>query len=252
MVELYNCNCIDFMKLCFDTGIKFDYIITSPPYNMNVKACKGGKFVSRVNSNQETNFSRKYENYTDDMQPEDYYEFIDKFIDYALHISRLTFFNIQMVSWNKKSLFKLLGKYCDKIKEVIIWDKINAQPAMQNGVMNSQYEFIIVFDNELAQFRNFIGCGFDRGTETNLWRIKTTKNKYNKAAFPEELIIRVLRDFTKEGETIFDPFMGSGTCGIVSLNMKRNFIGCELDENMFNIAKERIKQTEIKQKSRLF
>lgn len=43
------------------------------------------------------------------------------------------------------------------------------------------------------------------------------------------------------GDTIYDPFMGSGTTGVVCKELSRNFIGSELDSNYFNIAIERIK-----------
>lgn len=75
---------------------------------------------------------------------------------------------------------------------------------------------------------------------------------YNKASFPEELVLRIIKDFTKEGETIFDPFMWSGTTGIVCAKMNRNFVGCELDTDMFEIAKQRIENKEKISKLRLF
>lgn len=61
-----------------------------------------------------------------------------------------------------------------------------------------------------------------------------------KAGFPTALIEKILVNFTNENDIILDPFMGSGTCGIVCKEMNRNFIGIELNKNMFKIAKERI------------
>jgi len=46
---------------------------------------------------------------------------------------------------------------------------------------------------------------------------------------------------SKEGETILDPFMGSGTIGIACKMLNRNFIGIEMDKDYFQIAKDRIK-----------
>ena len=47
-------------------------------------------------------------------------------------------------------------------------------------------------------------------------------------------------NITNEFDLILDPFMGSGSTGVACLNTNRNFIGIELDDNYFNIAKERI------------
>jgi site-specific DNA-methyltransferase (adenine-specific) len=45
---------------------------------------------------------------------------------------------------------------------------------------------------------------------------------------------------TQPGETIFDPFMGSGTTGVACMQLGRNFIGCEIDPGYFAIAQKRI------------
>lgn len=54
---------------------------------------------------------------------------------------------------------------------------------------------------------------------------------------------------TKEGDVVFDPFMGSGTTGVAALGLSRKFIGIELDEKYFKIAEKRIMET--KKQSRL-
>ena len=46
--------------------------------------------------------------------------------------------------------------------------------------------------------------------------------------------------FTKEGHSVIDPFMGSGTTGVACVNTGRKFIGIELDTHYFNVAKDRI------------
>ena len=50
----------------------------------------------------------------------------------------------------------------------------------------------------------------------------------------------LIKTYTNEGETVLDNTMGSGTTGVACINTNRKFIGIELDENYFNIAKERI------------
>ena len=53
---------------------------------------------------------------------------------------------------------------------------------------------------------------------------------------------------TVEGETILDPFMGSGTTGVACINTNRRFIGIEIDEGYFHIAKRRI-ETALRERS---
>ena len=53
----------------------------------------------------------------------------------------------------------------------------------------------------------------------------------------------LIKTYTNEGETVLDFTMGSGTTGVACKNLNRSFIGIELDENYFNIAKDRIYET---------
>lgn len=57
---------------------------------------------------------------------------------------------------------------------------------------------------------------------------------------PVELLEWLVKTYSNEGETILDNCMGSGSTGVACVNTNRKFIGIELDENYFNIAKERI------------
>ena len=238
MIELYNGDCLDVMNQLIDRGVKADAVITSPPYNMNLRV-HSGKYVSQYGWR---NINGKYLNYTDDLSMDEYFDFQKSFIERALKISDLIFYNIQMVTGNKIALFKTLGYFADKVKEVIIWDKEHGQPSMQSGVLNSQFEFIFVFSNNKPYNRMFDTAQFKRGIETNVWKIKRRRNKNHKAAFPKELVRRILYNFTTEKATIIDPFMGSGTTGVVCKNMNRNFIGIEIDKHYFDIAKGMIEK----------
>ena len=67
-------------------------------------------------------------------------------------------------------------------------------------------------------------------------------NKLHPTEKPTCFIEKILIDTTKPGNLILDPFMGIGSTGVAAINTNRNFIGYELDENYFNIAKERIER----------
>ncbi len=238
--QLYNGDCFEIMEEMIQKGVKVDAIITSPPYNMNLRVRKG-KYVSRCGYKESVNeFSTKYKNFSDDLPMDKYFEQQKEFLTKALTLSDIVFYNIQMITGNKPALFKLLGEFSDKIKEVIIWNKGYAQPAMMSKMLNSQFEFIFVLQNSKPYNRAFDVCNFARGTETNVWDIKRERNTKHKASFPVELVERILRNFTTENSTVLDPFMGSGTTGVACKNLNRNFIGIELDKEYYQIAKKSI------------
>lgn len=64
--------------------------------------------------------------------------------------------------------------------------------------------------------------------------------RYHKAQKPLELIEELVKQFTDEGDTIFDPFMGSDTTGVAAVKLGRNFIGCEIEPKYYEIAQRRI------------
>ena len=60
---------------------------------------------------------------------------------------------------------------------------------------------------------------------------------------PVALFEYLIKTYTNEGETVLDNCMGSGTTAIACINTNRNYIGCELDEEYYNLANERISKT---------
>lgn len=76
---------------------------------------------------------------------------------------------------------------------------------------------------------------------------KTSESERNGFRHPTQkpvaLMEYLIKTYTNEGETVLDFTMGSGTTGVAAKNLNRNFIGIELDECYFNIAKERIENT---------
>ena len=67
---------------------------------------------------------------------------------------------------------------------------------------------------------------------------------------PVELLEYLIKTYTNDGEIVLDNCMGSGSTGVACVNTNRKFIGIELDENYFNIAKERIEEA-VKKKEEL-
>ena len=77
--------------------------------------------------------------------------------------------------------------------------------------------------------------------------IETTKKEktHHPTQKPVALFEYLIKTYTNEGDTVLDNVMGSGTTGVACKSLNRNFIGMELDENYFNIAKERIEKHEV-------
>lgn len=237
--ELILGDCIDKMKNIESGSV--DLILTSPPYNMNLRI-RNGKYCSRQIVKE---LSSKYERFSDNLPMNEFYDFNKKVIDECLRISDLVFYNVQFLTGNKPALFKLIGEFSLQLKEFIIWDKGNAQPAIGKGVMNSQFEVLLVFQNSKPESRAFESAQFDRGTISNIWNIKRGKkvSKSHGAVFPIELAEKVISNFSKDGATILDPFLGMGTTGVVCKKLNRDFIGIEIDDEYFNLAKERIENS---------
>ena len=69
------------------------------------------------------------------------------------------------------------------------------------------------------------------------------ENSFHPTQKPVALMEYLIKTYTNEGETVLDFTMGSGTTGVACKNLNRNFIGIELDETYYNIAKQRIENT---------
>lgn len=79
------------------------------------------------------------------------------------------------------------------------------------------------------------------GSRFNIWEITELKtNKDHPAAFPEMLASDHIISWSNPGNTILDPFMGSGSTGVACKNLNRSFIGIEKDESYYKIAVDRI------------
>ena len=234
--RIYAEDCRETLKKIDDNSI--DCVVTSPPYNMNLRI-RNGEYCSRQIVKE---FSTKYENFSDNLPIDEFYDLHKGIISELLRTSKLVFYNIQIVTGSKRAFFKIIGKFNEYLKDIIIWDKGYAQPAMQKQVLNRRSELILVFDSQYPISRQFKDAVFERGKLDDVWQISREKKKTkgHGAVFPEELVYNILNNFTKEGDIIYDPFMGTGTTAVVAMKMKRNFIGSEIDKNYIEFANKRI------------
>lgn len=238
--KIHTADCMDFMKEMPDKCV--DIIVTSPPYNANMRLGDGVFREIKDKSDKRT----KYDGFNDAMQPLEYFEWQKNLLEQMLRITKhQVFYNIQVLSSNKLAVFKLFGYFATRIKEVIIWDKGYGEPAIQEGVMNSVWEYIIVFDDGDAQKRRFENAPFDRGTMNNIIRIgKNSENKFsesNSACFPLK-IAELLVQFAPTNGIVLDPFNGSGTTCLAAKNSGRKYIGIDISTELNEIAQQRLQQ----------
>ncbi len=239
--KIYKEDCLSTLKKMKDDSV--DVVITSPPYNMNLRI-RNGKYCSRQIVKE---ISTKYTEFSDNLPIDEYNEFHTNVLKELLRVSDLIFYNIQIVTGSKRSIFKMIGEFSENLKEIIVWDKGNGQPAMQQQVLNRRTELILVFEKDYPISRQFRKRGeFKRGTLDDLWLIKRGKKvggENHGAVFPEELVSTILENFSKEDDIIYDPFMGTGTTAVVAKQLNRKFIGSEISQRYIEIAEERLKKT---------
>lgn len=118
------------------------------------------------------------------------------------------------------------------LNAVIVWDKKGIGLGMQHH--RPQHEFI---------FYSKANAWFGGKAESDIWVCpRETMGRYeHPTQKPIKLMERCVHNITEEGDTIFDPFMGSGTTGVAAVRKGRRFIGVEIDEKYFEVACERIR-----------
>lgn len=85
-------------------------------------------------------------------------------------------------------------------------------------------------------------CTYNGKNESDILRFSLTETRFHPTQKPVALLEYLIKTYSNEGDTVLDNCMGSGSTGVACVNTNRNFIGIELDENYFNIAKERIEK----------
>ncbi len=167
-----------------------------------------------------------------------------------------------------------------RLHDVMVWQKPNAMPRKRGKRYQASFEPMYIFSkgepktfNPImreckyngraykSNFKSYVHEGrveYKEGVtpletvDSNVWVIPTAsacetnftlkdgRKIHHTAVFPKELALRHIRTWTEEGDTVLDPFMGSGTTGLAALELGRSFIGCELNDDYFDMASERI------------
>lgn len=150
-------------------------------------------------------------------------------------------------SWrNLGEISKELEKSGFIVKDLIRWEKANPMPRNRDRRYIVDYEFAIWAVKKGSKWTfNRQSDSYDR---SELKYPITSKNEKKLGEHPTQKPIKLMEELvlrhTNVGDVILDPFMGSGSTGVASVNTGRDFIGIELDETYFKIAENRINEAQ--------
>lgn len=155
-------------------------------------------------------------------------------------------------------------KFCETIgfdyMGAIIWQKpttmnttggatvMGSFPYPRNGIIKIDYEFILIFKKhgnppkitkELKEKSKLTKEEWNQYFSGH-WNFNGEKQTEHLAMFPEELPKRLIKMFSFVGDTILDPFLGSGTTTLAAKNLNRNSIGYEINEKFLPLIKEKV------------
>ncbi len=199
--NIYNVDCLEGMKAMPDGSV--DAVVTSPPYNFCLRV-RGEDYTKRSKNEEFGKTGMAFNKYTngltDDLDMDEYFKWQCECIDEMLRVSKgVVFYNVQVITGNKVAIMKILGKYAEQIRDLLIWDKKTAEPAMHFGCLNSEFELIIAFDHGDCKGRQFRTANWERGTLSNVIRIGKNRENEHRAAFPLDLPRCLIHNFTPTG-----------------------------------------------------
>lgn len=243
MNKLYNDDCLNILKDIPDKSI--DLVITDCPYHIVSGGCSDpavakGKYTQtggilckdrrRMNSDMVPTYARQGK-----LFKHNEIEFDDWLPDIYRILKPNTHCYIMINPRNLKSLQQAAENTGFMFQNILIWDKGNATP--NKWYMNA-YEMILMLRKGKARNINNMGT-------SNIIRVPNiTRTKQHPTEKPAKLMQVMIENSTNPGDTVLDPFMGVGGAGIACNNLDRDFIGIEIDEKYFKIAKDRMESKE--------
>lgn len=230
-----------------------DLIFADPPYGLAKKKGLGWKYSKHITLEEKWDIFSKDEKFKFNK------EWIAECLRVLKHGGSLwisgSFHNIYQMGFILQHIEEV------KINNSIVWFKPNAQPNISCRMFTESTEHLIwatkdgkgkkwLFNYE--DTKNKIEDSINpKGKQTrNLWAIPLTPKKEKWAGAhptqkPVELLRRIILSCTKKGDTVLDPFIGSGTTMAVAKMLDRNSIGIEKEKKYIKIAKKRLSQNTL-------
>lgn len=221
-------DCLEEMKTLEDESV--DLIITSPPYNL-------GTYHHTRN-----HVFKSYANYSDDRTETNYQCWQKDVLNECYRILKKDgsmFYNHKnrIKDGVQISPYEWIFKTDFIVKQELVW--INGSPNFDKRRFYPMTERVYWLAKSPDTILNNVISHHDVWN-INEWKPQRTSGDF-KRAFPSTLPRDIISCFPS-AKVILDPFMGSGTTGIVACQAERDFIGIEIDEETFELAKENIKE----------
>jgi len=235
-MKLYNDDCLKVMKTLPEKSV--DMIFADPPYNLS-----GEGYLTTQNGK----VAKLHKGDWDVI--DDIHRFNEAWISECLRL--LTDMGTIWISGtlhNHPSVGVILKNLGFWIINDVVWYKPNATPLLANNRCAPSTELIWVASRTKKYFFNYeLAKEINGGKQMkNLWVINAERHKTkHPTEKPEALLQRIIAIGSRESETILDPFMGSGTTGVVAKSLNRRFIGIEISPEYFEIATNRINATRL-------
>jgi|SRR6185369_2284455 len=220
-----------------------NWCVTSPPYNLRKVNSDPKKSKSKINLKR----AEVYEQWYDDEMPENLYQKEQKqLIKQLLRICTDSIFYNHMIRYNSNLergyIHPLEWLRAFPIWTEIIWDKCGANAPPTHRYATS-HELIYQIQKPRKADKS-LGI-------LDVWRIPMQSGTGHVCSFPEKLVHNCLSPHAALEDIVIDPYMGSGTVGVVAIELGLNFIGIENKKENFKLSCSRIQKAYDKQSSSL-
>lgn len=227
--ELHLANAFSFVKELINKNVFVDAIITDPPYNIS----KENNFNTLSIPRKGIDFGYWDNNFDVCKWIKDYSKILKQ------NGSIIIFCSYLYISY----IINELKQNLIEVKDVLVWKKSNPMPRNINRRYVQDMEFAIwgVKKNAKWTFNKPSNVPYLRSEfETPLVSGKERTGHPTQKSL--DLMNKIIKIHTNENDLIIDPFMGSGTTGVASLNYNRKFIGVEVNPEYYDLAVDRIKE----------
>jgi site-specific DNA-methyltransferase (adenine-specific) len=228
--------CGDCLEVLPTLGDGFaDCTVTSPPYNQRLDQFKASGFKAEGQSQWA---KRAASSYFDSMPEEEYQQWQANVLQALWDASVKTgsiFYN-HKCRWRDKKILhplEIVAKSNWTLRQEIIW--LRDGSLTQNAKMFPPCEERIIW-----AYKHDWKWNADSNRFLSVWRIDSIKRSEHPLEYPLEIPLRCINATTCFGDTVLDPFMGSGTTGVACVRTGRKFIGIEREPKYVEIAKQRI------------